>query len=123
MLTVLVLGFLIVYILVKGVPHLTPQLFAWEYDSENVSMLPSIINTCFLTLLALAVSLLFTVGALFFPEALLSIYSRDPAVIEAGTPYLRIVGASYIVTALAKTMSFACRSTGQVRLPMVTSLI
>lgn len=76
-----------------------------------------------MTLLALAVSLLFTVGALFFPEALLSIYSRDPAVIEAGAPYLRIVGASYIVTALAQTMSFACRSTGQVRLPMVTSLI
>lgn len=52
-LTVLVLGFIIVYILVKGVPHLTPELFAWEYNSENVSMLPSIINTLLLTALAL----------------------------------------------------------------------
>lgn len=55
-LTVLVLGFIIVYILVKGVPHLTPELFAWEYNSENVSMLPSIINTLLLTALALLIA-------------------------------------------------------------------
>ena len=40
---------LIVYILVKGVPHLTPELFAWEYNSENVSMMPAIINTVLVT--------------------------------------------------------------------------
>ena len=56
-LTVLVLGFLIVYILVKGVPHLSPELFAWEYNSENVSMLPSIINTLEIVLLTLLVSI------------------------------------------------------------------
>lgn len=55
LITVLVLGFIIVYILVKGVPHLTPDLFAWEYNSENVSMLPSIINTLLLTALALLI--------------------------------------------------------------------
>lgn len=55
LITVLVLGFIIVYILVKGVPHLTPELFAWEYNSENVSMLPSIINTLLLTALALII--------------------------------------------------------------------
>lgn len=55
LITVLVLGFIIVYILVKGVPHLTPELFEWEYNSENVSMLPSIINTLLLTALALVI--------------------------------------------------------------------
>ena len=55
LITVLVLGFIIVYILVKGVPHLTPDLFAWGYNSENVSMLPSIINTLLLTALALVI--------------------------------------------------------------------
>ena len=55
LITVLVLGFIIVYILVKGVPHLTPDLFAWEYNSENVSMLPSISNTLLLTALALVI--------------------------------------------------------------------
>ena len=55
-LTIFVLGFIIVYIVVKGVPHLTPSLFAWEYNSENVSMLPSIINTLLLTALALIIA-------------------------------------------------------------------
>ena len=65
-LTVLVLGFLIVYILVKGVPHLTPQLFAWEYDSENVSMLPSIINTLEITVLTLLVAIPFGIGSAIY---------------------------------------------------------
>lgn len=64
--TVLILGFLIVYILVKGVPHLTPQLFAWEYDSENVSMLPSIINTLEITLLTLLVAIPFGIGSAIY---------------------------------------------------------
>ena len=51
--TVASLGFLIIYILVRGVPYLTPSLFAWEYNSDNVSMLPSLINTVLLTILAL----------------------------------------------------------------------
>lgn len=44
------------YILIKGIPHLTPDLFQWEYNSENVSMLPSIVNTVLLTGLALLIS-------------------------------------------------------------------
>ena len=55
-LTIFVLGFIVVYIVVKGVPHLTLSLFAWEYNSENVSMLPSIINTLLLTALALIIA-------------------------------------------------------------------
>ncbi len=39
--TIGLLLFLIAYILVKGIPNLTPELFAWKYTSENVSMLPS----------------------------------------------------------------------------------
>lgn len=54
--TVAVLGYLILYILIKGVPHLTPSLFSWEYNSDNVSLLPSLINTVFMTLLALIVA-------------------------------------------------------------------
>lgn len=54
--TMVALGSLIVYILVKGVPHLTPELFAWEYNSDNVSMLPSLINTILLTVLAILVA-------------------------------------------------------------------
>jgi len=43
--TIGVLGYLIFYILIKGVPNLSPDLFSLTYTSENVSMIPAIINT------------------------------------------------------------------------------
>lgn len=55
-LTVGTLLFLIVFILAKGVPYLTPSLFAWEYTSENVSLTPAIINTVAMTALSLLVA-------------------------------------------------------------------
>ncbi len=51
--TLLALLFIIVYILIKGIPHLTPELFAWKYNSENVSLTPALINTLSMTALAL----------------------------------------------------------------------
>lgn len=66
LLTTLVLGFLIVYILVKGVPHLTPELFAWEYDSENVSMMPALINTIEIAVLALLLAIPCGIGAAIY---------------------------------------------------------
>ncbi|MCI5527395.1 MAG: phosphate ABC transporter permease PstA [Oscillospiraceae bacterium] len=54
--TAFVLFFLIAYILIKGVPHLTLDLFSWTYNSENVSMLPSIVNTFLMTLLSLLIA-------------------------------------------------------------------
>lgn len=62
-LTMTALLFVIVYILVKGVPHLTPELFAGKYTSENVSLLPALINTIFMTLLSLLCAVPVGVGA------------------------------------------------------------
>lgn len=38
--TTLVLLGIVGFILVNGVPHLTPTLFEWSYTSENVSLMP-----------------------------------------------------------------------------------
>lgn len=51
--TAAVVAFLIAYILIKGIPNIKPSLFAWKYTSENVSMMPAIINTVTLTLMSL----------------------------------------------------------------------
>lgn len=53
LITIGVLVALVGYILIKGIPNLKPSLFEWEYNSENVSMMPSIINTITITLLTL----------------------------------------------------------------------
>ncbi|MCD8300100.1 MAG: phosphate ABC transporter permease PstA [Clostridiales bacterium] len=54
--TIFILGYLIIYILAKGIPHLTPELFSLKYTSDNVSMLPSIINTLIMIGVALAIA-------------------------------------------------------------------
>lgn len=55
-LTIVTLVFLIVYILIKGIPYLTPDLFAWTYNSENVSLMPALVNTIMMTLLSLVIA-------------------------------------------------------------------
>ena len=65
-LSVLALVFLIVYILIMGVPNLTPDLFAWEYNSNNVSCMPAIINTVIITLLTLVIAVPFGIGAAIY---------------------------------------------------------
>ena len=65
-LTVGVLVFLVGYILIRGIPYLKPSLFAWTYNSDNVSMLPAMINTLFMTVLALVLSVPFGVGAAIY---------------------------------------------------------
>ncbi|MBR5319523.1 MAG: phosphate ABC transporter permease PstA [Peptococcaceae bacterium] len=54
--TVGVLAMLIGYILIRGIPNLNPSLFAWIYNTENVSMMPALINTILMVLLSLAIA-------------------------------------------------------------------
>ena len=64
LITVGVLVLLIGYILIKGIPHLTPSLFSLTYTSDNVSLMPALVNTILMTLMSLlfAVPLAFQLG-------------------------------------------------------------
>ena len=64
--TIGALGFLIAYILIKGVPHLSLDLFTWEYTSDNCSMVPAIINTLQMTFLALLIAVPFGIGSAIY---------------------------------------------------------
>ena len=48
-----ILVFLVGFILIHGVKNLTLEQFAWTYNTENVTMLPAIINTVTMTVLSL----------------------------------------------------------------------
>lgn len=48
--------FLIAYILINGVPNITKELFEFKYTSENVSLMPALINTLIMTVMALFVA-------------------------------------------------------------------
>lgn len=51
-----VLAFLILFILVKGLGNITPDLFSFQYTSENASLMPAVVNTLFMTLISLAIA-------------------------------------------------------------------
>ena len=70
--TLLVLAALLIYILAKGIPNLKPELFEWEYNTTNVSMMPAIINTLTITVM----TLLFAVPAGIFSAIYLVEYAK-----------------------------------------------
>ncbi len=67
--TFAVLLFLIAYILINGIPHTKPELFALKYTSENGSLFPALINTIVMTLLSLIIAVPFGIfSAIFLVE-------------------------------------------------------
>ena len=57
---------LLAYILFKGVPHLRPSLFAWSYTSENLSLLPALLNTLTMVVLTLLLAVPAGVGGAIY---------------------------------------------------------
>ncbi len=67
--TITIFIILISFIFIKGIAYITPNLFAWEYNSENVSMMPAIINTINIILFSLTIAMpLGIFGAVFLTE-------------------------------------------------------
>ena len=62
-LSFLVIAFIVIYILIKGAPHLSKGLFALTYTTKNVSLLPALINTLLITLLTLLIAVPIGIGA------------------------------------------------------------
>jgi len=60
------LAYLILFILIRGVPNLKPSLFALEYNSENVSLLPPLISTALITLYSLLIAVPLGVGSAIY---------------------------------------------------------
>ena len=55
-LTIGILLFLIGYIMIRGIPNIKPELFQWEYNTLNVSLMPALINTVIMTLISLLIA-------------------------------------------------------------------
>ncbi|MDR0964166.1 MAG: phosphate ABC transporter permease PstA [Clostridium sp.] len=67
--TLAVLLYLIAFVVIKGLPYLKPSLFAWKYNSDNVSLLPALISTLFMMLLSLLIALpIGLFGAIYLTE-------------------------------------------------------
>ena len=64
--TVTALIFIIAYILIKGIPYIKLDLFSLEYNTDNVSLLPALVNTLFMIFLSLLFSVPIGIGAAIY---------------------------------------------------------
>lgn len=112
-LTVGVIVLIVGYIIVKGFPNLSADLFAWEYNTENVSLLPSLINTLIMTVLSLLIASPIGIFAAVFLVEYSSQGSRLVKIIRitaetlSGIPSIvyGLFGLLFFVTALKWGMS------------------
>ncbi len=72
---------------------------------------------------ALLVGVLFTSAATLIPETILRFYTEDQEVIALSSGYLRIVGISYLFTAIVTSYYAVLRSITRVKLTVVVSVV
>ena len=111
--TSLVLAFVVGYILVNGVPYLTPSLFEWEYDSTNVSLMPALVNTLVMAGLSLLMAVPVGVGSAIYLVEYAKRGSRFVQMVRTTTETLQgipsiiygLFGMLFFVTALHWNLS------------------
>lgn len=64
--TIAALIFLILYILVNGIPYINADLFSWNYTSENCSVIPAAINTVIMAAISLLLAVPFGIGSAIY---------------------------------------------------------
>lgn len=87
--TTLILGGIVAYILVNGVPYLSPSLFAWEYTSDNVSLMPALIDTFLMAMLALVIAVPIGVASAIYLVEYTSSNSRFVRIVRMTTETLQ----------------------------------
>lgn len=73
--------------------------------------------------LGMLVSSIFFLAAFFYPEMLISIYSREEEIITTGGKYLKIVSLSYMFTSVSFLLSSSLRSIGIIKPSLINSFI
>jgi putative MATE family efflux protein len=91
------------------------------WGKGNTEQIRHVLGIC-LTI-AVSVAALFSLAAVFIPEKLMGFYTEDVAVIRLGSEYLRIVGLSYVFTAISISYIAVLRSITQVTVTVVVAVL
>lgn len=73
--------------------------------------------------LALALCAVFTLVTVALPHAILRIFTPEQAVIAVGSPYMRLIGLTFLLAGFSSAATYLLRSVGQVRVPLIGSAI
>ena len=73
--------------------------------------------------IVLAFATLFFAATLFFPEIVMRFYTENAVTVDYGVTYLRWILPTYYCMGLSLTCTIILRSVGQVRIPLICSVI
>lgn len=114
--------FIVLYqILCMGLGYGAAVLTSQYWGQRNIPAFKKIV-TIMLKMCLVAGGLL-GAAAFFVPEAILSIFTPEPELIELGAVFLRYSAWTFIPTGLSLTITAVLRSFGEVRLPLYTSFL
>ena len=104
---------LFIFGLCSGACVLTAQYWG-KKDIETISRI-----VAFAIRASVLCSIVFAALVLIVPEAVISIYTEDAEVIKYGAQFLRIIGFSYVISAISLTYLYLQRSVENVKLPLM----
>ena len=83
--------------------------------ARRVAWIGAAISAAFTGLLGLVVAL--------FPTLWMGLFTRQPAIVETGSLYLRIVGPTYAANGLIFALNFAAQGRGRMALPFLAASV
>lgn len=104
---------LFIFGLCSGACVLTAQYWG-KSDTETISKIMALAIKA-----SVLCSIVFSLLVLIFPEFIISLYTPDKDVIKLGAQFLRIIGFSYMISAVSTTYLYILRSVENVRLPLL----
>ena len=98
------------------------SIFTAQYWGKgDIGSIHRVLGICLA--IAVFVAAGFSLAAVWIPEILMSIYTEDQEVIRVGSEYLRIVGLSYVMTAITVSYVSVLRSITMVKLTVIVSVL
>jgi len=113
--------FFLLNLLLFGITSGSAIFTAQFWGNRDIPNIKRVLGLSLIT--GCSAAFLFFLGGVCFPQQILGVFSRDPEVIRLGGKFLRIIAFSYVITAVTFSFSFTLRSVGQVKTPMMVSVI
>lgn len=113
--------FFILNVILLGIGGGVSVYISQLWGSRNIAPIKKVVSlSLFITM---AAAFIFFLPSFLIPESVLALFSKDTSVIALGSQYLKPISFSFLLMAPSVCFSSALRSTGNVRLPLITNII
>ncbi|WP_343210036.1 MATE family efflux transporter [Anaerolentibacter hominis] len=113
--------YFIFMLLVFGISSGSAVMTAQYWGSRELANVKKVLGMSIL--IAVGATSVFALGGCLFPRAVMRVFTPNPATIEVGVSYLRIVAVSYPIISLTNALTASLRGINQVKVPVLISVL